>query len=569
MVRSWIKQTTVLLLTILLSLSLFITWTNYNFNTQIRKTANRENTNTVSTWCKTVEVRLDALHENLYDLLLTIYNNTELKRGTPMMQFEARQSCIDEMSDKLIASEMAEAFFVRDDESLFLFCSKSGIPNREASAMKAFALEQTFEQTTGIWEKSWRLATIDEQDYFVKTIALGKYMVGAISKLSQYDIQKSFNVLGEEMSLMLEQKDTEALYLCSGQDWRQEMQSEKGVRFFQDERMVVEIPFEDENIAAILAVRSDTLLENAGYGSAGVLLICSLICLGLIVYLLIFLNHQVLKPTKVLLKANQEIGSGNFSYQITAPAHNREFAELYESYNNMAARICRLNQEAYDHLRQQQENQLRLFRAQIKPHFYLNAITTIVNMTYQDKPEKIRTYISGLAKYLRYMLNTQARWTTVAEEVTHIRNYLKMQELRFPGSIIEDIQYDDDVAHTPIPMLALFTLVENSIKHAMTLYEPLKLTIRCTRFETEGFVGTRIVEEDSGDGFPQEVLDMIGGEKPPAMTKEHLGLSNLSYTLNLIYHRGDLLRIGNRPEGGARAEIWIPEGEIEDEAIDL
>jgi len=44
-------------------------------------------------------------------------------------------------------------------------------------------------------------------------------------------------------------------------------------------------------------------------------------------------------------------------------------------------------------------------------------------------------------------------------------------------------------------------------------------------------------------------------------TKEHLGLTNVRYTLHLAYCRNDLLRISNREEGGARVEIRIPDGE--------
>ena len=44
-------------------------------------------------------------------------------------------------------------------------------------------------------------------------------------------------------------------------------------------------------------------------------------------------------------------------------------------------------------------------------------------------------------------------------------------------------------------------------------------------------------------------------------TKEHLGLSNVRYTLHLVYRRGDLLRISNRETGGAHVEIWIPDEE--------
>ena len=40
-------------------------------------------------------------------------------------------------------------------------------------------------------------------------------------------------------------------------------------------------------------------------------------------------------------------------------------------------------------------------------------------------------------------------------------------------------------------------------------------------------------------------------------------------TLNLIYHRDDLLRIANRENGGAHIELLIPEAEVEDETADM
>lgn len=568
MIRSWITRVWVLLFTILLVLSLFLGWTNLNYNTQVRNTIIRENTNSAATWSSTVELQLNTLYEHVYDLLLTIYNNTELGKGTPMMRVETKTRCLDMMSDKLIASKKASCFFVRDSSSdLFLFSAKSGIPNQEASALKAFARGNSKELSTVLDSKKWHIAEVDGQPYFVKIVALGKYVVGTASRISYYDIQHSLPVLGEEVSCMLATEDT--VYHCSGKNWESDLRFVDGEPVFPDERYAVCVPFAPANAKVILAVRSNTLLENTSNSSTALLMLSSMVCLGLIVYLLFFLNLQVLQPTGVLLKANQEIGSGNIHYRIDESARSTEFAELYASFNSMASQIQNLRIESYDHLLQDQENRLRMLRAQIKPHFYLNAITTINNMTYQNEPETVRAYIAGLAKYLRYMLNTQSEWTTIEDELAHIHNYLQMQQLRFPGSIQECLHCDPEVARVRIPLLTLFTLVENSFKHAMTLYEPLKIVISCEPFETEGFRGARIIEEDSGGGFPPEVLEMMAKETPPALTKEHLGLSNVCYTLNLTYHRSDLLHISNLESGGAHVEIWIPEEEGHDEAADL
>ena len=161
MVNSWIQRVVVLLLTILLVLSAFLIWTNFNYNAQLRETVIRENANTATVWSNSVESSLNNLYEHVYDLLLTIYNNTELGRGTPMMRIEVQQRVLDMMGDKLIASSRASCFFVQDGDDLFLFTAKSGIPNREASALKAFARGVAEEDADPLNDKIWTVAVMD------------------------------------------------------------------------------------------------------------------------------------------------------------------------------------------------------------------------------------------------------------------------------------------------------------------------------------------------------------------------------------------------------------------------
>ena len=228
---------------------------------------------------------------------------------------------------------------------------------------------------------------------------------------------------------------------------------------------------------------------------------------------------------------------------------------------NLTASV-QLRIEAYDLKLQEEQNKLTMLRAQIRPHSFLNAITTISNMTYMNKPEEIRSYINSFAKFIRYMLNVSAAWTTVEDEIQQIGNYLKMQQNRFPESVSLTVEYPPELAKTRIPFMVLYTLVENSIKHAMTLYEPLEIRVSCHRVEDEGFQGICLTAEDNGVGFAQDVLDKLADVSTNVLnTKEHLGLSNVRYTLHLLYGRDDLLRASNRITGGAHVELWIPDEE--------
>ena len=214
----------------------------------------------------------------------------------------------------------------------------------------------------------------------------------------------------------------------------------------------------------------------------------------------------------------------------------------------------------------EEKNRLKMLRAQVKPHTFLNGITTISNMTYSSTPEQIRKYISAFAKFTRYMLHTSSEWTTINDERQHIENYISMQKIRFPNSIELAFECPTDLLEVRIPMLLLFSLVENSFKHAMTLYETLYLKIKVEEINEDNFKGVKITEEDSGAGFSEEMLQTLNNiSENDLFTKEHLGLTNTRYTLNLIYQRNDLLHLSNREEGGARIEVMIPYMEVDDE----
>ena len=161
-------------------------------------------------------------------------------------------------------------------------------------------------------------------------------------------------------------------------------------------------------------------------------------------------------------------------------------------------------------------------------------------------------------------------WTTVEDEVKNIESYTRMQQIRFPESIEVTYDIDKEIYNEQIPYLILFSLVENSFKHAMTLTDKAYITIKGEYYEEEGFRGFRLIEEDNGPGFSKEALEKIEtAEADDPFTKEHLGLTNVRYSLNLIYKRDDLLRISNREEGGAHIELLIPQQEADDETVSM
>ena len=540
---------------------IFLGWTSYNYTYALRSTVAEENATSAKLWYDLLSARSDAIYEHIYELLLALYNNTELSPGTPQMDVLTKGQVVEMMKDKLLVSSDVDAFFIIDaSNDLRLFSARSSLSYAEVFPIKAFVHSDGVARAKPFGNKSWELVRVNGADYLFKSVQLGKYTVGAISGCSHYRIENVVNVMGEEFGCFL--RTEEGLFHFGG-DPSLTVPTGEALRAGYAGGWVTTLAPAPLLQGEIILLARPPAMTGAGDRLSLFLFLDSAACVVLILLLLFLLQRDVVRPTRELAAANQALASGQIDYRLTPDdAGSTEFQELYDSFNDMADQIVRLRIDAYDMQLRDEENRLTMLRAQIKPHSLLNVITTISNMTYTAQPEQIRAYISAFAKFVRYMLNTSSPWTTVSEELSHSVNYLNIQQTRFPGSIRYTVDCHEDVAGREMPFLILFTLVENAIKHAMTLYEPLDIHITCRPVAEDGFSGISLTVADSGGGFSPEALEKLreeSGQSP--YVKEHMGLRNVRYTLHLVYHRDDLLRVGNRPEGGARVEIRIPDHE--------
>lgn len=556
MKRSWWKVTLALLCILILLIGMSLLWSTLNIRNQVCQTVEQTNAHALKLWAGNIQNRLDALYEHLYDLLVSLYNSTELRTGTPIMDVSTKQKIIEMMNDKLMVSTDADAFFVLDTENdFYLFSASSTLSNQDIFRLKTHCRTAALDAPLSLREQSWKVLEVGDISYFYKNIQLGKYIAGVTCRLSRFSPEQTVAILGQEPTFFLALPDQNFTWLGEP-DWTE-----------NPGRCTVRLRI--YNLGGEIVLSAVPALAEQSIAQPVLLLLITALCLALVVLLLLLLRRLVAAPTRTLMEANEILAAGNIRYRLDEDkARSKEFAALFDSFNNMARQIGNLKIEAYDLRLREQSNRLTMLRAQIRPHSFLNAITTVSNMTYTCRPEEIRAYIQVFAKYIRYMLNASDPWITVEAEVGHIRNYLKMQEVRFPGAIRFTAEYDAAAGECEIPFLLLYTLVENSIKHAMSLYETLDITVRCVREDREDFHGFCLTEEDSGQGFPEDVAEKLrSGDEP--FVKEHLGLSNVRYTLNLTYHRDDLLRLSNRPQGGARVELWIPDKEENHETSDL
>ncbi len=172
------------------------------------------------------------------------------------------------------------------------------------------------------------------------------------------------------------------------------------------------------------------------------------------------------------------------------------------------------------------ETQLKVLQSQINPHFLFNTLNTISRLAYLEGADQTQNVTYSLAKILRYSLRNIDQLVYLRDELEHVKQYLSIQQSRFPGRIHYQERLEAGVELVKLPILCLQPIFENAIVHG---FEPREgdMTLTVTAFtENE----TVIIEVcDNGAGMTEEDLVSIFSDSKPhnAGHTTGIGLKNV------------------------------------------
>lgn len=247
-------------------------------------------------------------------------------------------------------------------------------------------------------------------------------------------------------------------------------------------------------------------------------------------------------------------GYDEYRYDLANIGH---FQQLFRGFNHMILEVHDLKISAYEAELERHRNELRYLQLQIRPHFYLNAITTISSLIYQDRKQDARSFIDFLSDYLRYLFSGSDTQVTLQQETKHCKSFIQLQQIKYPDTIFYMFELASGTENIRIPKFLLQTVVENIFKHGFSPEQFLSIFLESALEEQNGVRGLRMTVEDNGCGFPPEMLASF----PVKEDNGHVGLSNLYHTLQLIYGPAASLHISNAEPNGARVTIFLPEEE--------
>jgi sensor histidine kinase YesM len=174
---------------------------------------------------------------------------------------------------------------------------------------------------------------------------------------------------------------------------------------------------------------------------------------------------------------------------------------------------------------------LSSLESRIHPHFLFNTLNSISALIRED-PRKAERTVERLAALLRYSLDNNARGLVPLRQELHVvEDYLEIEKTRFGGRLRFTVDAPPDLADLDVPPLALQTLVENSIKHAVA---PNRQggEIRVTARMLSGYLLLEV--SDDGPGFERASL------------QQGHGLENLQERLTALFDGEGRLEIARR-----------------------
>lgn len=207
------------------------------------------------------------------------------------------------------------------------------------------------------------------------------------------------------------------------------------------------------------------------------------------------------------------------------------------------------------------EQEIKMLKAQMDPHFIFNSLNTILQFIITKENAKAELYLTKFAKLIRKLLESNTHESiSLEDELDILKKYLEIESLRFDKVFEPFIEIGSgiDPPHTYIPHMLIQPFVENAIWHGLRLKEGEKL-LRI-RFELINEKTLLCVIDDNGIGRKKENLN-TGFEKNRSLAinfiKQRLELMSRKYEMNYSVEIIDKY-FENGQVDGTRIELKLP-----------
>lgn len=540
-----------LMLLCLLVIQSVVVWEFGSFGTMMLRQQEEESVDYIlKTYRTNLNKALNKIESDLQDILSNQVTLQMLKNRSDLRRWRASYNLTSLLDKKRVTTQDVDGYVISDTAyNTFLMARNKNIAYSDLDDIESF-----FKQIDRgkIISSGWTAAEINKKGYLLKYYNYGEILIGAI--VSQEKVQQILSY-GQDTDTGIEffVTNNEKEIICSSNPtWQYGQKIEENGNSVLREQKILDGEY--------LVMGS---IQHVGLGAQTPYFFIILFFLILVVVLLLFLrffmNKEVIGPVKVLSDTSEKIQQGNLMVRPSYECWNQEMLELKETYAMMLNTIMDLKVQHYEKMIQVKDSELKYMHMQLKPHFFLNALSTINSMAYQNKNEEIHDFIQVFSENIRYMFRAGLHTVPLKEEIAHVEKYLDMQKLLYANSFYAYYEMPEQLEEYPIPQMLLHTFVENIFKHAIDINSFTTIFIVCSLEEHNKESMLKIEVQNTGKCFEEETLRRINGTGEDGNSSGGIGLMHTKEILSILYGQNSLIWLENEEPEGAKVTVWIPE----------
>lgn len=320
----------------------------------------------------------------------------------------------------------------------------------------------------------------------------------------------------------------------------------------------------DWKLTATISERQ--LSENRNWSGRfyGVSLIMILFCLLILTYFVIF-SYVVQQINRRIRQIVRKIEENGVTEVVVLPKReNGDFHNLESQIDVMINHIQDLVKRFYNAEIEKKDAELKMFQAQINPHFLYNTLNSINWMALRCGATEVGKMIQLLSQYFRLNLSDGRDMVRVRDEIELAKTYLEIQNNRFMGIISANFDVKEDILDEHIPKLTLQPILENAILHGLQYKEDKDWKLTVAAWSEGQDIVFRVT--DNGVGMTrskvESVMTSIHEEYADGDKMGGYGLYNVARRLALRYGNENSLEIRSAVGKGTEVELHIVRKEM-------
>lgn len=274
------------------------------------------------------------------------------------------------------------------------------------------------------------------------------------------------------------------------------------------------------------------------------------ICIILLVLVGYVFSRRMVSCLERLTENMNQIHLGFRKVTVTSNS-NDEVGVLIRSFRRMMDQINHLISEVYEGKIKLQNSEMKALQAQINPHFLYNSLSIINWKALEAGEDEISKVTLALSTYYRTSLNRGETMTTVENEISNIRAYLKIQLVMHDDSFAVKEEIDPEISGYEIPKLIFQPLVENAIDHGLDMSESEEKCLYVGATQDGDFLVFTV--RDNGIGMEQQKSDEI-----LTYQSSGYGVRNVCERIQVLYGEAGSMKVTSGPGKGTEVKIKIP-----------